>query len=351
MPVETIKCRECGSAEVTEFKLGSYVCGHCESIFMQVSPTGGVIVGCEIDGCGVPPLGRCNVCGRAFCVTHQARDHGTSGDVLRSYVDLCAACHAAARAATANATLEKANAEFTKRLAEYRENLAAYEQKCGAVIQRLSSIEDPIERLVSTLGNTVEPVRVSRPPGTGAPTNIGPQPDDVMPIAPTVLSAVFPELWPDDPTAEPWNAWRRPPMPWDSNGIARWWATAATKRGMKPNVSFEGGRGVFGPTRKKGWEFTGVGPDSRTVVFPSRLKSLEYQSFNTPMFVDASGERWIYDHHTHGQIPGVGEFAAGSIAYIAGRLGLVQESLRPGARPVEPKPPGTSPAIGLILGG
>jgi hypothetical protein len=27
MPVETVKCQECGSTDVSEFKPGSYVCG------------------------------------------------------------------------------------------------------------------------------------------------------------------------------------------------------------------------------------------------------------------------------------------------------------------------------------
>lgn len=30
-------------------------------------------VGCEIDSCGVPPIGRCVTCGRAFCLSHQGR--------------------------------------------------------------------------------------------------------------------------------------------------------------------------------------------------------------------------------------------------------------------------------------
>jgi len=45
MPAETIKCRECGSADVTEFKAGSYVCGHCEAILKRVARED-VIVGC-----------------------------------------------------------------------------------------------------------------------------------------------------------------------------------------------------------------------------------------------------------------------------------------------------------------
>jgi hypothetical protein len=71
MPFETIKCRECGSPEVTEFKAGTYVCGHCEAIFRHVSP-GAASGGCEIDGCAVPAVGRCSNCDRRFCTTHQA---------------------------------------------------------------------------------------------------------------------------------------------------------------------------------------------------------------------------------------------------------------------------------------
>jgi hypothetical protein len=106
VPVETIKCRECGSADVTEFKPGSYVCGHCEAIVKHVSPAA-LSGGCEIDGCGVPAIGRCSSCNRRFCRTHQARDMGGERpvvtptgqwrghrDTLAIYVDQCAPCRA-----------------------------------------------------------------------------------------------------------------------------------------------------------------------------------------------------------------------------------------------------------------
>jgi hypothetical protein len=86
MALETIKCQECGSADVVELKTGSYVCQHCEALFKRALPAGGVAVGCEIDGCGVTSVGRCFRCGRAFCTTHQARDEQTT------LVDFCSAC-------------------------------------------------------------------------------------------------------------------------------------------------------------------------------------------------------------------------------------------------------------------
>lgn len=83
MPVEAIQCKSCGSSDVTEFKPGSYVCGHCEAVFKHIRPAGsGSAVGCEIDDCGVTSVGRCSTCGRAFCRSHQAR------------VDFCSACQA-----------------------------------------------------------------------------------------------------------------------------------------------------------------------------------------------------------------------------------------------------------------
>jgi hypothetical protein len=102
--VETIKCRECGSSDVTEFKAGTYVCGHCESVFKRVVPPEVTeATGCQIDSCGVPAVGRCHVCTRRFCGTHQA------GEVWppRRYSDWCVECReseVAAREATERET-------------------------------------------------------------------------------------------------------------------------------------------------------------------------------------------------------------------------------------------------------
>jgi hypothetical protein len=95
MPVETIKCRECGSADVTEFKPGSYVCGHCEAIFKHAM-SGDATGGCQVDDCGVPAVGRCASCGRRFCKTHQAVEVSPmyQGQILSRYDDRCTGCQA-----------------------------------------------------------------------------------------------------------------------------------------------------------------------------------------------------------------------------------------------------------------
>jgi hypothetical protein len=72
MPVETIKCKECGSTDVTEFRPDSFICGHCESVFkhLRQSNPGGSSAVCEIDKCGVSAIGRCEWCSRPVCGGH-----------------------------------------------------------------------------------------------------------------------------------------------------------------------------------------------------------------------------------------------------------------------------------------
>jgi len=72
MPIETIKCQECGSAGVTEFKPGSYVCGHCEAVFKHVQPSKPAI---ELCSCGTFAIGHCHECGTPVCNTHSALWH------------------------------------------------------------------------------------------------------------------------------------------------------------------------------------------------------------------------------------------------------------------------------------
>jgi hypothetical protein len=65
MPVETIKCQECGSADVTEFKVDTYVCGHCEAVFKHVDPLS--VSSCS---CGTFAIGRCAICHMPVCAQH-----------------------------------------------------------------------------------------------------------------------------------------------------------------------------------------------------------------------------------------------------------------------------------------
>ncbi len=47
---------------------------------------------CEIDGCGVLAIGRCDVCKKAFCQSHQARS------LILPYASLCSLCLAQSEA-------------------------------------------------------------------------------------------------------------------------------------------------------------------------------------------------------------------------------------------------------------
>ena len=61
MAIETIKCRECGSADVTEFKPDSFVCGHCEAVFKRTDPNS-LSVTPTFCSCGNPVTALCQVC-------------------------------------------------------------------------------------------------------------------------------------------------------------------------------------------------------------------------------------------------------------------------------------------------
>jgi hypothetical protein len=94
MALEAIQCEKCGSAEVTEFKRGSYVCGHCEAVFKEAPAPSSDSGGCQLDSCGVPAIGLCSNCGRRFCTTHQAvgsREDPMGVSTVR-YSDFCTAC-------------------------------------------------------------------------------------------------------------------------------------------------------------------------------------------------------------------------------------------------------------------
>lgn len=196
MPVETIKCRECGSAEVTEFKPGSYVCGHCEAIFKHVTPADGA-GGCQIGDCGVPAIGLCISCSRRFCRTHQAQH------AMRAY--LCGACLAQER--------ERVQSEQPSAKQEYR--------------RKLERIGDPLERLVAavnggyTLGEAPSGPYIR--PADGVPSD--------------VLQELCPQL-----SVDGW-LWGgevgsgRPTASWDSEALARWFSVCAARKGIKPDVT------------------------------------------------------------------------------------------------------------------
>lgn len=62
MSLESVNCRQCGSADVTEFKAGTYVCGHCEAVFKHIDQSGTATC-----ACGTFAVGRCAECRIPIC--------------------------------------------------------------------------------------------------------------------------------------------------------------------------------------------------------------------------------------------------------------------------------------------
>lgn len=68
MAVEAIKCPNCGSAEVTEFKSGSYVCTHCEGTFKYVDPQQPTVtMRPDFCRCGNIVRAQCGTCQSGIC--------------------------------------------------------------------------------------------------------------------------------------------------------------------------------------------------------------------------------------------------------------------------------------------
>ena len=130
MPVETIKCKECGSADVTEFKSDTYVCRHCEAVFKHIVPPTHASLGCEIGDCGVPPIGRCARCDRAFCTSHRAV---TRQAIL---VDQCTECM--------HAQVDEVSHAFDANLAAQARYDADVAEWKHAVEAQLDKIDDPV---------------------------------------------------------------------------------------------------------------------------------------------------------------------------------------------------------------
>lgn len=98
MSSESLSCLRCGSEDVQEVKPGTYFCNQCDNVFKYVSPhQAGSTGGCELpvvgrSCCGIPAIGRCKTCSRAYCPTHQARNLSTIGLVIQTYLDWCSEC-------------------------------------------------------------------------------------------------------------------------------------------------------------------------------------------------------------------------------------------------------------------
>lgn len=72
MPLETIKCPDCGSPDVKEIKAGTFFCGHCESLFKHVDPSR-LTVQAEFCQCGGAIAFQCRSCRTGICQTCDLR--------------------------------------------------------------------------------------------------------------------------------------------------------------------------------------------------------------------------------------------------------------------------------------
>ncbi|MGA2165612.1 MAG: hypothetical protein ABSH36_14260 [Solirubrobacteraceae bacterium] len=204
MPVETIKCQECGSADVTEFKVGTYVCGHCEAIFKHVDPSGTAT--CL---CGTFAVGRCAECHIPIC-----------SDCSR-LVGSLRLCSEHALAATTKATKARWATESAARL----QRAADGQRLAEEAKQKLRLIEDPYERLCVALKELMHE-RPRTPFGkdqgrSGLPGDL--------------LAEICPELWSSPPIISDFVN----DPPWDGSAIARWFAKRATDAGMLPNDEYD----------------------------------------------------------------------------------------------------------------
>ena len=66
MPIESIKCPDCGSSDVTKLRSGSYVCQHCESVFKVYDPQV-VTIAPAFCGCGRVVEVQCQRCEAKIC--------------------------------------------------------------------------------------------------------------------------------------------------------------------------------------------------------------------------------------------------------------------------------------------
>ena len=68
MSFEVIKCPACGSAEVMEYRAGSYICRYCDTAFKHVDPSPTTVtVRSEFCRCGNLAQGQCGTCHSGIC--------------------------------------------------------------------------------------------------------------------------------------------------------------------------------------------------------------------------------------------------------------------------------------------
>ncbi len=191
MSFEEVKCQQCGSDQVFEFKPGSYVCGLCDTVFKGIPKVDRHSARvCEVDECGVIAIGRCGDCGDAFCVTHRGLDNWGRG-----YVDLCRMC-------------------LSKR------NVQKAESKSMEFDERISRIKKTMDVHVHEISRAAVALRAC-----GSSHEI--EGDPSTHFDDRILERVCPEL---AGISTFYGV-----LPWNTHAIADWFRDEAKKEGVTPN--------------------------------------------------------------------------------------------------------------------
>lgn len=252
--------------------------------------------------CGMYAVGQCADCSAPTCGTCGRRiegrflcpDHATAREQERREANAAAEIAEAAELAAAEAPVRR---EAESLVAERRDD----------VVRRLRSITDASARLVMTLGHFLT-VRQE-----------GSRPACVDTVDGLVVSAVFPELWPEPPQAESFGD--KPPMRWDSDALAKWLAPRLNATG-RPTREFK--YGPFGAwSGKTGWEFNGLGPLATRRVDHDR--GLVEATNRSPVWVTRGAELWCLG--SDNRPTGGGEFHATAFRQMLIRLNLLDEAL------------------------
>jgi hypothetical protein len=187
-----------------------------------------VAVDCAIYECGVIALGRCGVCGRAFCSSHQALGLNVAPLLSSTYgLNKCVECQEKEQAHTTvrqQREREQRGVDASKAL---RRALDGWEETCVRSQARIAAIGDPSERLVMACrhwlinpGGYSPLARFNEVHMGGRPTSVA---SNVTADNSDLFATAFPQYWPDAASV---NLDALEP-PWNSGLLARWFAARA----------------------------------------------------------------------------------------------------------------------------
>jgi hypothetical protein len=224
---------------------------------------------CEIDACGVLAVGRCQICGRAFCSSHRHTDDSRLfGNPTANVVptNFCVQCWKQA-ADDARARQER------EQKAQHDVATTEWARREAKAQQVLARVPDRTERLLIAFRYWTREV----PDYAGAVRGRRRRPSTTSVPHVSLFSDAFPELWP-----LPVHVDLDADVPrWDSAGIAQWFADRARASGISaPAAPGWHSGGLFG-RQLKGW----VVPTTK-VLRSANGESVTYEG----CYIDKSGQ-------------------------------------------------------------